>query len=321
MFLSVSLKKKVMTTAHRPTFNPALGGNQLSDRASISGGKGLVRASEQYSSKDQTSHTKLKYRTNLQKLPKPKEANSDIEPRPINDNLIMEQLKMLSRKIQFEENCYIDEYFGLSTQLRKINHEIGALVYELRRTNQVSGGQSEVSYDEILRRAEDLEQRLINMVNQSHQLKICFHPRISDSLSPEEKHEYSLCNSAYEYTALIVLRRRIRGLPGSSYDVQMVVGQVLDLVSQMKPSQGLSPWLLISSALFVAGSEAIGSDRLRVRELLGTLRDTIRITKYQRTITILENYWGCSNNEGHSNFELMLGRSEDHLRLFLIYEY
>lgn len=45
----------VMTTAHRPTFEPARGGSGRNEGD-------LSKLSQQYSSKDMPSHTKLKYR-------------------------------------------------------------------------------------------------------------------------------------------------------------------------------------------------------------------------------------------------------------------
>lgn len=44
-----------MTTAHRPTFEPARGGTGRNEGD-------LAKLSQQYSSKDMPSHTKLKYR-------------------------------------------------------------------------------------------------------------------------------------------------------------------------------------------------------------------------------------------------------------------
>lgn len=44
-----------MTTAHRPTFEPARGGSGRNE-------SDLSKLSQQYSSKDMPSHTKLKYR-------------------------------------------------------------------------------------------------------------------------------------------------------------------------------------------------------------------------------------------------------------------
>ena len=44
-----------MTTAHRPTFNPARGGSGRSEGD-------LSKLTQQYSSKDMPSHMKLKYR-------------------------------------------------------------------------------------------------------------------------------------------------------------------------------------------------------------------------------------------------------------------
>lgn len=44
-----------MTTAHRPTFEPARGGTGKNEGD-------LAKLSQQYSSKDMPSHTKLKYR-------------------------------------------------------------------------------------------------------------------------------------------------------------------------------------------------------------------------------------------------------------------
>ena len=50
----------VMTTAARPTFDPAKGGRERGD---------LSQLSKQYSSRDLPSHTKLKYRQDTQLVP------------------------------------------------------------------------------------------------------------------------------------------------------------------------------------------------------------------------------------------------------------
>lgn len=51
-----------MTTAHRPTFNPARGGTGRNEGD-------LSKLSQQYSSRDMPSHTKLKYRQKGQAHP------------------------------------------------------------------------------------------------------------------------------------------------------------------------------------------------------------------------------------------------------------
>ncbi|KAJ6086386.1 hypothetical protein N7486_010667 [Penicillium sp. IBT 16267x] len=124
--------------------------------------------------------------------------------------------------------------------------------------------------------------------------KTPFHPRMENHLSPEEKQEYLLCNEAYQHTALINIHRRIRGLPGPR-GIQASVQRILEIASQMKPTSGLSPWLLMATPLFTAGSEATLLDRARTGNLLGKLHDTIRITNYQSLLALLEIYWQKSD--------------------------
>uniref|UniRef100_A0A915E0S0 Uncharacterized protein n=1 Tax=Ditylenchus dipsaci TaxID=166011 RepID=A0A915E0S0_9BILA len=69
-----------MTTAHRPTFNPAQGGTGRNEGD-------LSKLSQQYSSRDMPSHTKLKYRQKGQAHPDEvmtKDLRRDVEDRELN---------------------------------------------------------------------------------------------------------------------------------------------------------------------------------------------------------------------------------------------
>ena len=92
-----------MTSAARPTFAPALGGNNLSDRLSSGqGGKGGVGGpgSERYSSKDQQSHGKIKLRSSLQKRGRIYSSESSNG----SGRELGEKLRALAKRIEFHDD-------------------------------------------------------------------------------------------------------------------------------------------------------------------------------------------------------------------------
>ena len=103
-----------MTSAARPTFTPALGGNNLTDRiTSSSGSRGGIGgpASERYSSKDQASHGTIKVRSTLQKRTcQPmltatsggKSGLLALKGAAGGGSALSEKLKALSQRIQFD---------------------------------------------------------------------------------------------------------------------------------------------------------------------------------------------------------------------------
>ncbi|KAL2866148.1 Zn(II)2Cys6 transcription factor [Aspergillus lucknowensis] len=201
---------------------------------------------------------------------------------------------------------FIDEYFGISMELLDTLYAIGAAASERRRIDRDADRLTMQSYKDLLQQADSLEQTVRSMMAWSPLASTPFHPCMENRLSPEEKQQYLLCNEAYQHTALINIHRRIRSLPGSR-DILASAQRILDIAGQMEPTSGLSPWLLMATPLFTAGSEASLSDRDRTRSLLGKLHDTIRITNYQSLLALLEIYWEKSDEGCVQNIESILG--------------
>ncbi|KAJ5833284.1 hypothetical protein N7474_001595 [Penicillium riverlandense] len=201
---------------------------------------------------------------------------------------------------------FIDEYFGISTELLGTLYAVGAASVERRRIDRDAGLLTTLSYDDLLQEADSLERTVRNMMARDQMTPTPFHPRMENQLSPEERREYLLCNEAYQHTALINIHRRIRALPGST-GIQTSVQRILEIAGQMKPTSGLSPWLLMATPLFTAGSEATYSDRDQTRSLLLKLHDTIRITNYQSSMELLEIYWKKSDGGYVQNMASILG--------------
>lgn len=209
-------------------------------------------------------------------------------------------------RISLQGNC-IDEYFGISTSLLDTLYEVGAAAAKRRRMDRDADCSGILSYGDLLQEADSLEHTVHCMMERDQTIPTPFHVRIEDILSPEEKQEYVLCNEAYQHTALINIDRRIRALPGSTPEIQASVQRILDIAGQMKPTSGLSPWLLMATPLFTAGSEAVGSDRDRTRSLFVALHSTIRITNYESSLELLETYWKASDEGLVQDIESILG--------------
>mmetsp|Transcript_35357 Transcript_35357/g.100095 ORF Transcript_35357/g.100095 Transcript_35357/m.100095 type:complete len:226 (-) Transcript_35357:66-743(-) len=80
-----------MTTAHRPTWAPAMGSEEQ-------GGTRIFAPSRQFSAKDQTSQTKMKFR-------QPGQASKgELEERDLKAELETKELKHQREKFNFEEN-------------------------------------------------------------------------------------------------------------------------------------------------------------------------------------------------------------------------
>jgi hypothetical protein len=86
--------------------------------------------------------------------------------------------------------------------------------------------------------------------------------------------------------------------------VQQSVRRILECTAQIGPSSGLSPWVMLTTPIFIAGCEARGQDRDTVRQLLSSLHDTIRVPNVLQSLKFLEQYWAnkLSEEEDWSQF-------------------
>jgi hypothetical protein len=202
------------------------------------------------------------------------------------------------------ESVYLDEYTGYSTDLSLLFREIGAAARQQHRARDIAQGAEAFGEDDISKEADILEQSLRRMIDRDKSKPPKFDSRVANSLSAQQAKEFYLCNEASQHTALIHLARRVRKLPASSPIVQTSVRRILDCIGSIT-SAPPSPLAVLTTPLFTAGCEALGTDRDLVRRLLGNMFRLMRIPNMRRTLEVLEEYWAsseCKSNDGWESF-------------------
>ncbi|GFF45253.1 putative C6 finger domain protein [Aspergillus udagawae] len=192
---------------------------------------------------------------------------------------------------------YLDDYWGFTVNLSAIFRAIGAAAWrsqhDTQRTGLISDGADAASAQE----AAVLESSVRTLMARDASSQPTFYPGVAEGLSTECMREFMLCNEAFQHSALIQIHRRLRRLPASSPVVQHSVKRILECTAQIGPSTGLSPWTMLTTPLFIAGCEAQGEDRERVRQLLSLLHDTIRVPNVLQSLNFLDQYWANQLNE------------------------
>lgn len=170
---------------------------------------------------------------------------------------------------------YLDDYWGFTVHLSDIFCRIGALAHEGCTKHE----------------ADALESSLCHLIDQGRDSPPVFYPGVAEGLSPGCIHDFILCNEAFQHSALIQIHRRLHKTPTSSSTVQESVRHILDCATRIGPSAGLSPWVMLSAPLFIAGCEAQGCERDIVRRLLSELYYTIRVPNVLLALEFLERFW------------------------------
>lgn len=192
-------------------------------------------------------------------------------------------------------NIYLDEYTGCSTDLSGLFRDLGLAI----RMHQSKHGLA------LDRKCDDyycsmmtarLESRIRNMINRDQVGKVVFHPKTASKLSHRQALEFTLCNRSYQYAALLHIQRRLYDLPAAHDKVQEVVNMIIGCVEGVHPADGLSPLAVMTTPVFVAGCEAFGRDRARVRRLLDVMYTLLRIPNMRRASEMLEKYWASAQS-------------------------
>jgi hypothetical protein len=204
---------------------------------------------------------------------------------------------------------YLDDYWGFTVSLATIFREIGAAAWRNHQGRQAAQA-TVVDGTEVTVHSEAaaLESSLRSLMDQGAGAPPAFYPGVAEGLSAECIRQLSLCNEAFQHSALIQIHRRLRQTPASSPEVQRSVKRILECTALIGPSPGLSPWVMLTTPLFIAGCEARGEDRDQVRQLLSSLHDTIHIPNVMQSLKFLEQFWSnqLDENEGWSQY---LGKS------------
>jgi hypothetical protein len=202
------------------------------------------------------------------------------------------QMSPDNRATAMEENVYLDDYFGFSTDLVQAFKEIGAAAWERRSLSSDQEG-CLLSEQDLQDEADNLEANINNMILRDVSTPPTFYPGVKERLSDEVAKEFYLCNEAYQHAALIHIYRSIRQLPLTDAKVQHSVKRVLDCVRMIKPRDGLSPYIVLTMPLFTAGKEALESDRDTVREAIARLASELKLKNIWKSLEFLEKYWSC----------------------------
>lgn len=189
---------------------------------------------------------------------------------------------------------YLDDYWGFTVHLSAVFRGIGAAAWRRHQSRSLQDGSEEVS---IQNEASALEFSVHQLMDREAGTIPTFYPGIVEGLSAECIREFILCNEAFQHSALIQIHRRLRKTPTSSPAVQASVKRILECTEEIGPSSGLSPWVMLTTPLFIAGCEARGEDREKVRGLLALLHDTIRVPNVLQSLKFLEQYWANQMDE------------------------
>ncbi|KAI9371406.1 armadillo-type protein [Aspergillus egyptiacus] len=184
---------------------------------------------------------------------------------------------------------YLDDYWGFTVSLSAVFRGIGAAAWQTPPDQQADDAE-----------VRALETSVRDLIDQGDRYPPTFYPGVVEGLSADHILRFTLCNQAFQHSALIQIERRLRRAPASSPAVQLSVKKIIECSESIGPSPGLSPWTMLTTPLFIAGCEAQGEDRDRIRRLLSLLYDTIRVPNVLQSLKFLEEYWAHQLDENES---------------------
>ncbi|KAJ5825217.1 hypothetical protein N7474_002355 [Penicillium riverlandense] len=164
-----------------------------------------------------------------------------LPPKPNSQDLIRQAV---------HEKPLLDIYTGYSADLNVAFMEIGAAAWK-RQALDSELTSDDTAEPELQREADRLESMLQEMIRRDSEegLRVPAHL----SLSEDYIRQFSACNAAYQYSALIHLYRRVRKMSPFSAEVQECVRKTLDVVCGILPVEALSPWILLATPIYTAG--------------------------------------------------------------------
>ncbi|EXJ77583.1 hypothetical protein A1O3_09810 [Capronia epimyces CBS 606.96] len=188
----------------------------------------------------------------------------------------------------------LDVYTGCTEDLCVAFREIGAVAWEKRRAIDHPERYPRLSEDDFLREADMLELSVRRMIERDRSRSTVLNVTGAHDISPEQAEEFFLCNEAYQHTALIHVHRRIRGLPVHDPLVQESVRRIIECVSSIRPAATLSPLTLLTTPLFAAGCAALGTERIKIAQILTNMFALLRLPNMKRALEVLEAFWNDS---------------------------
>lgn len=187
-------------------------------------------------------------------------------------------------------NRYLDEYTGCSIDLSGLLRDVGVTIKVHQHEHGFSRDRT-CSNFQCSTKAASLERRIRGMISRDQVGKVVFHSKTASKISQRQALEFTFSNRAYQYAALLHIQRRLFDLPAAHHEVQDTVNMIIGCVEGVQPAEGLSPLAVLTTPVFVAGCEALGHDRARVRRLLKIMHTFLHIPNICRALKMLEKYW------------------------------
>lgn len=147
-----------------------------------------------------------------------------------------------------DQNYFFDTYTGYSSDLNIVLMEIGSLMH---REDVDIDSEMEESLDTVEQKSQYLETSIKYMIRRDKEVGLKFPDHVL--LNPAITAQFEACNTAYQYSSLIHLYKRVQDLSSFSAEVQGCVRAILDAVSAITPVTTLSPWILLTTPIFTAG--------------------------------------------------------------------
>ena len=190
-----------------------------------------------------------------------------------------------------KDEIYLDEYTGFTTDLISIFCEIGAAAWERRKTRSRILHPTILYETDLDEEALYLEQSIWNRIEHNRTNPPNFRSGLQEKLSKRQRDDFYLCNEVWHHMALIYIHRHISSIPTSSVAIQNSVRKILQCTESITATAGLTPLVVLTTPLFVAGCEALGDDRDRIRAALLNMFELLHIPNVYRSLEVLESFW------------------------------
>lgn len=120
---------------------------------------------------------------------------------------------------------------------------------------------------------------------------------LGEKFTDSQLEAYRICNTIAQHVALICLYCYNLERERTSAEVVESVSTVIQLASSMPKHVGSHPYICLTTALFVAGSEALGADREAVRDLLDTQYQVTNSRNTRRALQMLDKVWSAPEHQ------------------------
>jgi len=146
------------------------------------------------------------------------------------------------------QDTFLDIYTGYSSDLNAVFKDIGILSKRRQRLTALYDWQLAA---DLNCQSASLEGMLQEMIRRDYEEGLKIPPNVS--LPRDQLRQFSACNVAYQYSALLHIHRRLQGRQPNSPEVQASVQKILVTVCEILPMEALSPWALLTTPIFTAG--------------------------------------------------------------------